>query len=177
MPEDLVLIFRTLAVLDRVADRSLSRFIHAAGEGEADMAKAIRRVATSLNQLTYLSGGAVSASEYDAQINREVKKILNFELKLGREPKGGFFGRKRLWCSLRDYFKSPEFNLIFVKALGEAGTSDTHRWKRSNPALKATLHALELPGDVWNNAKIFRQGLFSPYIANERKTLDMPNCI
>ena len=177
MPEDLVLIFRTLAVLDRVADRSLSRFIHAAGEGEADMAKATRRVATSLYQLTYLSGGAVSASEYDVQTNRAVKKILNFELKLGREPEGGFFGRKRLWCSFRDYLKSLEFNLIFVEALGEAGTSDTQRWKRSNPALKAALQALELPGDVWNNAEIFQQGLFSPYTASERKTLDMPNCI
>jgi len=177
MPEDFVLIFRTLAVLDIVADRSLSRFIHAAGEGEADMAKAIRRVATSLNRLTYVSGGAVSASEYNIRINEELKKISDFELKQDRAPEGGFFGRKRLWCSLRDYLKSPEFNPMFVEALREAGVSDARRWERSNPALKAALHALELPGDVWNNAKVFRQGLFSPYIANERKTWDMPRTV
>lgn len=80
-------------------------------------------------------------------------------------------------CSLRDYLKSPEFNPLFVEALEEKGASDTHRWKRSNPAIKAELHALELPGDTWNNAEIFRQGLFSPYVTTDKKTWDMPRTI
>jgi len=177
MPEDLVLIFRTLAVLERVAHRSLSRFVHIASEGAADMWLAILRVAAALNRLTYAASGAVSASEYDAQVNEEMKKIADFELALDREPEEELFGRKRLWCSLRDYLKSPEFNPIFVEALRDAGGSDTHRWERSNPALKAALYALELPGDVWNNAELFRHGLFSPYVTNERKTWDMPRTI
>jgi len=177
MPEDSILIFRTLSVLDRVANRSLSRFINTAAEGEADTGKAIRRVAASLNRLTYEAGGAVSASEYDTRISEEVKNILSFQLKLDREPEEELFGRKRLWCSLRDYLKSPEFNPIFIEALREMGASDINRWKRSNPGLKAALHVLELPGDVWNNADIFRQGLFSPYVANERKTWDMPRTV
>ena len=177
MPEDSILIFRTIAVLDRVANRSLSRFIHIVAEGEADTGKAIRRVAASLNRLTYEAGGAVSASEFDTRISKEVKKTLDSQLRLKREPEKELFGRKRLWCSLRDYLKSPEFNPIFVEALREGDASDINRWKRSNPGLKVALHALELPGDVWNNAEIFRQGLFSPYVANERKTWDMPRTV
>jgi hypothetical protein len=177
MPEDLVLIFRTLVILDRIADRSLPRFVHTVAKGAADMGKAIRRVATALNRLTYVAGGAVSALEYDVQVNKEAKKIPDFELMPDRKAEGELFGRKRLWCSLRDYLKSPEFNPIFVEALRDAGASDPHRWERSNPALKAALYALELPGDVWNNAEIFRNGLFRPYMANERKTWDMPRTV
>ena len=50
-------------------------------------------------------------------------------------------------------------------------------WKRGSDELNKTLNVLELPGDVWNNAEIFREGLFSPYIANVRKTWDMPKTI
>ena len=64
MPEDLVLIFYTLAAFERVTDRSVSRFIHTAAEGGVDTAKAIRRVASAMNRLTYVAGGTVSASEY-----------------------------------------------------------------------------------------------------------------
>lgn len=87
MPEDSVLIFRTLAVLDRVTNRSLSQFINIAAEGEADTGKAIRRVAASLNRLTYVAGGAVSASEYEVRINGEAKNTSDFQLKPDQETK------------------------------------------------------------------------------------------
>jgi len=84
---------------------------------------------------------------------------------------------KFLWCSLRDYLKSPEFNPVFVASLEKAGCSNPDRWKRDSVKLKAALKVLELPGDVWNNAEIFREGLFRPYVSNERKTWDMPRTI
>jgi len=43
--------------------------------------------------------------------------------------------------------------------------------------LKRALGAIELPGDVWNNAKVFRDGLFSPYLSDERPSWDMPRTI
>jgi hypothetical protein len=39
------------------------------------------------------------------------------------------------------------------------------------------MSALELPGDVWNNAPVFRSGLFGPYLGNEPGTWDMPRTI
>jgi len=177
MPEDLVLIFRTLSILDKIADRSLANFIHIAVEGETDTRSAIWKTAVALNQLTYMAGGAVSASNYNSQIQEEIDGVFWFQLELDQAGKKKLFGRKRLWCSLRDYLKSPKFNQILVDALKEVSAPNPEKWERTNPDLKAALNTLELPGDVWNNAEIFRKGLFGPYIANERKTWDMPRTV
>jgi hypothetical protein len=91
--------------------------------------------------------------------------------------KASLFGRKRLWCSLRDYLKSPEFNDVFVAALTDAGAENPAKWARVTPELKAALVALELPGDVWNNWPVFRQGLFAPCLQNEPASWDMPRTI
>ena len=51
------------------------------------------------------------------------------------------------------------------------------RWKRDDPALKAALDVMELPGDVWNNNAMFRDGLFTPHLRNARKSWDMPRTV
>lgn len=146
MPEDLVLIFRTLYILDRAAHRSLSRFIATAVEDAVDLRHAMQRIAFSLNQLTYQAGGTVSASEFHRKIDEQEKHISDLRIKQNRTYDQKLFERKRLWCAFRDYLKSPEFNPIFVNALKETGISDASQWVRSNPELKSALDALELPG-------------------------------
>jgi len=175
MPEDAVLIYRTLGILDRISQRSLAGFMRRIIEHEDDYAKAIRKLASALNAMTYSVAGAVPISGFSARIKLEMTKITEFQFDGTYQQE--LFGRKRLWCCLRDYVKSPEFNDVFTAALAETGVKNSKKWHRSNAGLKAALQALELPGDVWNNADVFRNGLFSPYLENERKSWDMPRTI
>jgi hypothetical protein len=175
MPEDLVLIYRTLRILDKVAKRNMARFISMVHDPEMTLEQEIKKMALALNQLTYAAGGAVSGTQLDQRIEEVGREISDFEL--DADTDASLFGRKRLWCSLRDYLKSPEFNPVFVASLKKAGCSNANRWTRDSDELKAALKVIELPGDVWNNAEIFREGLFRPYIANERKTWDMPRTV
>ncbi len=186
MPEDLVLIFRTLALLDELADRSLARFIAQAASGNDDSRHAIRRIAAGLDGLTYSAGGTVRAERVDDELEDMQKKVTQDAEAFRRDPHScidgwdanfRYFERKRLWCSLRDYLKSPEFNDAFVGALKAANRPDVDRWERGNQCLRAGLHALELPGDVWNNSPTFRRGLFSPYLRQERQSWNMPRTI
>lgn len=108
-------------------------------------------------------------------IDKTQLEVDEFQLDLNQQKP--LFRRKRLWCSLRDYLKSPEFNDYFVASLENEKTDDANKWKRDNPELRKSLYVLELPGDVWNNAQVFRSGLFSPYLKNERKSWDMPKTI
>jgi hypothetical protein len=63
------------------------------------------------------------------------------------------FTQKRAWCSLRDFFKSPEFKEYFKNALLEQGLSEVEIQELLS--LKS-LQQFELPGDVWNNNSRFR---------------------
>jgi hypothetical protein len=175
MPEDAALIFRTLAVLDSVAGRSMGRFVGQTVEPGLAFDDAILSVARGLDQLTYCVGGALSTSGLEKRLEKEVVRAPRFQLEEGH--KMPHFSRKRLWAALRDYLKHPELNTYFVNALKEANVPGADRWARSNPELVAALHVLELPGDVWNNAETFRTGLFSPYLAGERKSWGMPRTI
>jgi hypothetical protein len=175
MPEDLVLIYRTLSILDKVADRSIARFMCLALDDGISLEQGIKKMAFALNHLTFAAGGVVSGAKFDQRIEEIDREIADFELEIDTD--GSLFGRKRLWCSLRDYLKSPEFNSFFIASLEKIGCPTPGRWKRDSVELKAALKVLELPGDVWNNAEIFREGLFKPYVSNERKTWDMPRTI
>ncbi len=175
MPEDLVLIYHTLGVLDKVAGRNMGHFLCLTLGKERNLEQGIRRMAFALNQLTYAVGGSVSGNKFAQRMEEIEREVADFELEVNMN--GSLFGRKRLWCSLRDYLKSPEFNPIFVASLEKSGYPDADRWRRNSDELKAALRVLELPGDLWNNAGIFRRGLFSPYVSNERKTWDMPRTI
>jgi len=175
MPEDAVLIYRTLGILDRISGRSLAGFVGKIIECKDDHAKAIRKLAAALDAMTYSAAGAVRISEFSARMRQETMRIAKFQLDSKYDKE--LFGRKRLWCSLRDYLKSPEFNDVFTASLSEAGVENAKKWHRSDTRLRAALQALELPGDTWNNADVFRNGLFRPYLENERKSWDMPRTI
>ncbi|MGA2032985.1 MAG: hypothetical protein ABSG68_12050 [Thermoguttaceae bacterium] len=174
MPDDLVRICRTLEVLASTSGRSFARFIAASFRHEDDHYHAIRRTATALNHLTYV-GGCYSEKDFEKGLKAVAEEVTVFEMPT--RSQSDLFKRKRLWCSLRDYLKSPEFNNEFVAALGKAGLKNPQRWIRTNLELRNGLQALELPGDVWNNASVFREGLFSPFLANERRAWDMPRTV
>ena len=174
VPDDIVRIFHTLSLLDKTSNRSLTRFIANAmpemrGRVE-DYRVPIRRIAASLNALSYGSSSMVSAGNYQGRLREAADKVERIaqqcDLTSDRctiswldafDP----FGRKRLWCSLRDYLKSPEFNTLFVSALQDIGRNDSRLWERDNPGLLDALDVIELPGDVWNNNSVFREGLFT----------------
>lgn len=187
MPEDVILIFRTLAFLDKTSSRSLARFMAGSGLGIADQRDAVASVARALNGLTYVSGGARSAAEIDEQLDDEGKRVEKEAEGFGLDSamclrlwgrKFHPYGRKRLWCSIRDYLKSPEFNDVLVRSLKDIDLADADRWHRNNPGLRAALDVLELPGDVWNNNEVFRNGLFSsPYLSGQPKAWDMPRTV
>lgn len=64
---------------------------------------------------------------------------------------------KRVWCSLRDYIKSPEFAPLFRDQLRDKGIDDGVITMIFSEEARQTI---ELPGDVWNNKSIFRNCLF-----------------
>lgn len=175
MPDDLVLMYRTLRILDAVAGRKLSGYIAAVIGGDDDHRRCIRRMASALDQLTYLAGRAVRADRFMEALDGTDTEVSAFVIT--PQEARGMFGRKRLWCSLRDYLKSPDFNTQFVAALASAQIPGPERWRQGTRALTDALSALELPGDVWNNAPVFREGLFSPYLEREPRAWDMPRTI
>lgn len=175
MPEDLVLIFRTLQILNESYGKSLARYFIDTIQKEKNVRDAIALTAAALDELTYVVSGTVSAKNFDEMLNNALCAAASFSLP--EKPRQNLFTRKRLWCSLRDYLKSPEFNNIFVNALHIEGFSEAGRWKSTEPSVQAALDVLELPGDTWNEAEVLRKGLISPNICNERKTWKMPRTI
>ncbi len=175
MPDDLVRIYRTLAILDKTSGRNLPRFIAAMLHEEDDHRRSIKRIATALDKLSYDTGGSFTVKNFKVALDKMDQDVKVFVPEVNTRKR--LFGRKRLWCSLRDYLKSPEFNDSLVAGLRDAGVENPERWERNNPALKRSLSSLELPGDVWNNADVFRKGLFSPCLGNERSSWDMPYTI
>jgi hypothetical protein len=186
MPEDLVLVFRTLALLDRVSDRSLARFLATVLRDTGPSPEAIQtRLAPALDGLTYTATGTIAARRLEAEVARTREQVTEEAEAFGRDPEAHVahwnarfrrFERKRLWCSLRDYVKSPHANDMFVGALKTAGLAHAEGWHRSRLS-RAALNALELPGDVWNNNARFRSGLFSPYLDGEPATWNMPRTV
>ena len=114
MPSDVLSIYRTLIILDRLAECSFTRFIYLAVKGETDQSKAIRKLAAALHFLTYAEIGNVneeSMQDRMAELRTSVEKDLSA---FSREPEEFIailsekferspFKKKRLWCSIRDY--------------------------------------------------------------------------
>lgn len=186
VPEDTFLIFRTLSILDQVSQRNFARFLSIFLPESTPMPDAIRRLAVALDGLTYSAGSTISASALKEKLERLPSLIAADVAALRHEPAGWLtskersfqpFGKKRLWCSLRDYLKSPEFNTYFVQSLKDIGRSDADRWHRNNPDLHRALDQMELPGDVWNNNRNFANGLFMPNLQDKPSTWDMPRTV
>lgn len=172
--DDLVRVFRTLDILAKRHDRSFAHFLAASFHGETDYERAIKRMATALDRLTYPAKRFTHATFKPALEEMEMAACA---FTMPKNIKEEMFDRKRLWCCVRDYLKSPEFNPVFVGALKERGVENPERWDKNNPGLKAALDTIELPGDVWNNNAVFRDGLFTPYLSDEAESLKMPQTI
>jgi len=186
VPEDTFLIFRTLALLQRIFDRRLGKFLSLFMSDELSVGENIRRLAVALDGLTYSAGRRISADELQQELEALPHTALLEAEAIQTDPSAWLeskrrsfrpFSKKRLWGSLRDYLKSPEFNPHFVQALTDAGVGTAHRWQLENQELRQSLDELELPGDVWNNNAVFANGLFMPYLRNKPKTWNMPRTV
>ena len=86
----------------------------------------------------------------------KVRKIFSdrdfFSEKYNKFKERGIFNQKRAWCSLRDFFKSPEFSDYFFSSLKNENFGHIDTLKSKN-----LLKELELPGDVWNNNPKFKK--------------------
>ncbi|MHA1654382.1 MAG: hypothetical protein ACTSVT_10375, partial [Candidatus Thorarchaeota archaeon] len=179
MPEDLLRIYRTLIILERVSDRSFGAFLRKVLEGSKTTADGIKRMAILLNRLTYdrlkRDRSSQDASKKNSwqvtwgnfKSRRTAVETDDTEFSFETGPYRPLSDRKRLWCCIRDYLKSPEFNSVFLGALKDAGFSDLDRWRKDSADLKQALSVLELPGDVWNNSPAFGSGLIDPYISDK----------
>ena len=186
MPSDALSILRTLHILDRVSQRSFTSFIYRIFHVKEDHRTAIWNLAAALHFLTYADLGLVEANELSnrmATLTTDLNDRLTASNHLSREfvavlaEKFDPFGKKRLWCSIRDYLKSPEFNGHLVMAIQAIDPAEAPQWQRGNTVLKSALDVIELPGDVWNNNRIFREGLFAPHLDRIPKTWDMPRTL
>ncbi|MBS3821371.1 MAG: hypothetical protein KGY81_06385 [Phycisphaerae bacterium] len=184
----IVLILRTLEILERVAGGSFGGFLAAVLEQIDSRADGVDALAGGLEGLTYEAGRRVPNDQFReiaksvlANVPQEAERfcantaewLQDKRQRLDRKR----YDRKRLWCALRDYLKSPEFNRVLVQALEASGFADANRWHRDNAELREALERLELPGDVWNNNRVFSRGLFAPYVGNEAIEQRMPQAI
>ncbi len=186
MPSDIISIYRTLHVLDAVAGRSFTRYMHIAVNGESNQSAALYRLAVALHFLTYADIGQVKREDVRPRMRglpRAIEKHIEsfktapIEFFQNREKRFSPYKKKRLWCSIRDFMKSPHYNDLLVSALNEVDPSEAKRWRRTRKSLQKALSVIELPGDVWNNDRVFRDGLFSPHIKETPKTWDMARTI
>jgi len=159
-PSDYFSILFTLDIL-KYYEFSLTKFIVEQLKIHQKTEDCIKRILFSLYLLTYFEIGQPKKSDiFDFKKNIEkVKKrtekvfnILNnkFEEEYKKFKKETIFNQKRAWCSLRDFFKSPEFNKYFKDSLKKDGYKTNHLFTLNS------FQQFELPGDVWNNNSKFR---------------------
>jgi len=186
MPADAISIWRTAYLLDRLSQKSFAGFLKMIVHDEIDNHSAIRKMAAMLHFLSYVDIGQIKSTGVEKRINEiiphlelQISKIKSDPNKFIEKVALGFYpyNKKRLWCSIRDYLKSPEFNDFLVQALNNEDSSQAKRWMRNDLNLKLALETIELPGDVWNNNKTFKDGLFTPYLNQIPKTWDMPRTV
>lgn len=186
MPSDTISIYRTLIILDAVAQRNFTRFMYQAVQGQSDQLAAVRRLAVALHFLTYAQVGKVAAEDLSGRIASmptDIQpQIAAYQANTGtfltsQEKEFKPHEKKRLWCSIRDYLKSPEFNTYLVDAMKAVAPSEATRWRKDTAPLRTALAVIELPGDVWNNNRIFRDGLFTPSLGTIPKTWNMPQTV
>lgn len=162
-PSDYKAFLQTFSILEDY-DYSLIKYIIAVLNRYIDNELLIPKLLFSLYLLTYYDTGQPKASDISygkfvrsaKRRKKTVLEILNSEVEFqktfGRFRKKQIYSQKRAWCSLRDFFKSPEFKSYFFGALQTEGFE--HIEKIQDPSL---LHSFELPGDVWNNNPKFKK--------------------
>lgn len=175
MPADTVSIVRTLQFLESCCGGSLGRFVARVVEGAGDGAEKLNRLAAALHGVSYAGVGQVSNADLPAAVEHQRARAEDEAGAFAedrqswlevceRRFEGARYGSKRLWAALRDWVKSPEFNPLFVEALGTAGSREAGEWGRGSRLQREALVALEVPGDVWNNNPRLMEGLVAPSV-------------
>lgn len=178
-PSDYYSILFTFDILSEY-NYSLTRYIADQINKYKEKDDLIQRILFSLYLLTYFEIGQPKKTDIDnfekniekAEIRtKKVLSILNENKKFEKEfsifKKDTIFNQKRAWCSLRDFFKSPEFNAYFKKSL-EKENIDT-----SQLFTLKSFRQFELPGDVWNNNSKFRNCILeNTEYENSKKSLN-----
>lgn len=159
-PADYYSILFTFDILSEY-NYSLTRYIADQINKYKEKDDLIQRILFSLYLLTYYEIGQprkTDIADFNENIKKakirtkKVKTILNnsFEKEFENFKKDTIFNQKRAWCSLRDFFKSPEFNEYFKESLQDENVETAQLF-----TLKS-FQQFELPGDVWNNNSKFR---------------------
>jgi len=181
-PSDYRSILFTFVLLEEF-EFSLSKFIISVLKQNSDKQDIVKRLLFSLYLLTYSEIGQPSKEKIDFKKwykegscrKKNILKLLSnnntkhFESCYADFCKMQIYKQKRAWCSLRDFFKSPEFNSIFFASLRENGYHN-YRFLQSSDLLKQ----FELPGDVWNNNSTFRNCiLFGTSYEHSKKSFNV----
>lgn len=180
-PSDYFSIIYTLDILKHF-NYSLTKYIVSQLHTHKDSSDSVRRLLFSLYLLTYYEIGQPTKTDlidFERNLNKakiRTKKILkilneNFEKEYNKFLKETIFRQKRAWCSLRDFFKSPEFNLFFKNSLvsEDVDTEIINQLFTFN-----SFQQFELPGDVWNNNSKFRNCILeNTEYENSKKSLNV----
>jgi hypothetical protein len=163
-PSDYYSILFTFDIL-REYNFSLTDYIAVQINKHKEKDDLIQRILFALYLLTYFEIGKPSKTkiaDFDENLEKsknrteKVKLLLADNFKFEKEfenfKKEKIFNQKRAWCSLRDFFKSPEFNSYFKSALLEKNID----FEELELFSLKSFQQFELPGDVWNNNSKFR---------------------
>lgn len=159
-PSDYFSILYTFDILIKY-NFSLTKFIAEQINKHREEEDFIQRILFSLYLITYFEIGQpkkTDIADFDGNVKKanirteRVLRILNdsFEKEFNVFKKDIIFNQKRAWCSLRDFFKSPEFKVYFEHSLNSENVDTSHLFSIKN------FQQFELPGDVWNNNSKFR---------------------
>ncbi len=164
-PSDYFSILYTLDILSSF-NYSLGNFLATAIKKHNKKEDLIPRVLFSLYLLSYFKIGQPKKDDIanfktnlqtSQKRKKEVLEILNNPIKFEKEfdkfKENTIFKQKRAWCSLRDFFKLPEFREYFKNILKEEGIE----FEKLELFSLKYLQQFELAGDVWNNNSKFRK--------------------
>lgn len=178
-PSDYYSILFTLFIL-KDYEYSLTNYIAKQINKYKEKNDLIQRILFSLYLLTYYQIGQpkkTDIKDFDKNVKKanaraeKVKNILNdsFEHEFKKFKKNTIYNQKRAWCSLRDFFKSPEFNKYFKNSLKEEKID----FERLELFSSKSFQQFELPGDVWNNNSKFRNCILeNTEYENSKKSLN-----
>ena len=175
-PSDYVSILYTLHTLERFGKDFVNYFLAIINIYDGQTVSPyviIRGLAFGLYLLSYENIGQQNAQsilnkDWLALANTRTERIIklfadkrrfigNAEAFFKDSKYGKRYNIKRIWCSLRDYIKSPEFSAHFKKSLESKNVNRVIIDAVFGMEAKQTI---ELPGDVWNNNSTFRNCLF-----------------
>lgn len=167
-------IIQTLEILDCPKyKRNIITYIVNVIRSLQDAKDLLAQVACRLHLLTYQLDEKKSNPGSVIKILSDDKE---YDKKLRTFKKTSTKGKKRLWCSIRDY-KKGLYHEIFNAAVKEVGGSESKELINIWNGLP--MNQIELPGDVWNNNPLFRDNLFANVIDTDSipSTWGMPEVI